>query len=210
MIRNGLAIIISAITNGAFTLLSPIYKDNRDLLLAICKTTGNVADKVIRVITSLSGWLSSSVVFILTWVAGFIGDTREMCVYFVMVAVLLDFFWGMASSIKRGTFALSIGITKTAVKLAMYISIMAIVVLSEKAIADEWNLIFRLVSSVLIVAEAISVAGHMLIIKPDMPVIRLLWKVLKSEVAKKLGIEVSDIESFIDEQIKLNNKSPRG
>ncbi len=170
-----------------------------ELLIIINQVIGSVIDKLHRIISTLWGWIGSFLAFVLTWLVTWLGDTREMCVYLVLSAIILDLIWGIASSAKRGTFAMSIGFTKTCIKLAVYLSILTIVAIAEKALSDDWNLIFRLASSVLIVAEAVSIFGHILIIKPDTPVIKFLWKVLKSEVAKKLGIEVKDIEEFINQ-----------
>ena len=170
-----------------------------ELLTIINQVIASVTDKIYRILSTLWGWIGSFLAFLLTWVISWLGDTREMCVYLVLSAIVLDLIWGIASSAKRGTFAMSIGFTKTCIKLAVYLSILTIVAIAEKALSDDWNLIFRLTASVLIVAEAVSIFGHILIIKPDTPVIKLLWKVLKSEVAKKLGIEVKDIEEFINQ-----------
>lgn len=170
-----------------------------ELLTIINQVIASVTDKIYRILSTLWGWIGSFIAFLLTWVISWLGDTREMCVYLVLSAIVLDLIWGIASSAKRGTFAMSIGFTKTCIKLAVYLSILTIVAIAEKALSDDWNLIFRLTASVLIVAEAVSIFGHILIIKPDTPVIKLLWKVLKSEVAKKLGIEVKDIEEFINQ-----------
>lgn len=170
-----------------------------ELLPIINQVIASVTDKIYRILSTLWGWIGSFIAFLLTWVISWLGDTREMCVYLVLAAIVLDLIWGIASSAKRGTFAMSIGFTKTCIKLAVYLSILTIVAIAEKALSDDWNLIFRLTASVLIVAEAVSIFGHILIIKPDTPVIKLLWKVLKSEVAKKLGIEVKDIEEFINQ-----------
>lgn len=170
-----------------------------ELLTIINQVIASVTDKIYRILSTLWGWIGSFIAFLLTWVISWLGDTREMCVYLVLSAIVLDLIWGIASNAKRGTFAMSIGFTKTCIKLAVYLSILTIVAIAEKALSDDWNLIFRLTASVLIVAEAVSIFGHILIIKPDTPVIKLLWKVLKSEVAKKLGIEVEDIEEFINQ-----------
>ena len=178
-----------------------------ELLTIINQVIASVTDKIYRILSTLLGWVGSFIAFMLTWVISWLGDTREMCVYLVLSAIVLDLIWGIASSAKRGTFAMSMGFTKTCIKLAVYLSILTIVAIAEKALSDDWNLIFRLTSSVLIVAESVSIFGHILIIKPDTPVIKLLLKVLKSEVAKKLGIEVKDIEEFINQNKDNGNKN---
>ncbi len=176
-----------------------------ELLTILGQTFNNVIDKIIKVLSSLWGWMGSFTAFVFTWLVTWLGDTREVCLYLVLAAIVLDLFWGIASSAKRGVFAMSIGFTKTVIKLAIYVSILTLVVFAEKAIADDWNIIFRLAAAVLIVAESVSISGHILIIKPDTPVIRLLWKVLKSEIAKKLGIDVKNIDEFLNQSNNENN-----
>ncbi|MDR2002153.1 MAG: phage holin family protein [Prevotella sp.] len=174
-----------------------------ELLTIFGQTFNNVIDRIIKILSSLWGWTGSFAAFVFTWLVTWLGDTREMCLYLVLAAIILDLIWGIASSAKRGVFAMSIGFTKTVIKLAIYVSILALVAFAEKAIADDWNIMFRMAAAILIVAEAVSISGHILIIKPDTPVIRLLWRVLKSEIAKKLGIDVKNIDEFIN---KSNNE----
>lgn len=170
-----------------------------ELLTILGQTFNSVIDKIIKVLSSLWGWVGSCAAFVFTWLVTWLGDTREMCLFLVLAAVMLDLIWGVISSHKRGTFAISIGFTKTVIKLAIYVSILALVAFAEKAISDDWDLMFRMASSVLIIAEAVSISGHILIVKPDTPVIRLLWKILKSEIAKKLDIDVKNIDEFINQ-----------
>lgn len=175
-----------------------------ELLNVITKTIQEAINKFPSVLSTFWGRISSLIVFICTWFVGWMGDTREVCLYFVIGAILLDLGWGMASSFKRGTFALSLGFTKTCIKIAVYSTILTLVTLGEKAIADDWNIMFRITSAVLIVAESISICGHILIIKPDTPVIKVLWRLLRSEVAKKLGVEVADVDNILKELTQTN------
>lgn len=180
-----------------------------DLLIVVQEVFCKIIARIEKIICSLFGWLWSSIVFGATWLISWMGETREVLVYLVFAAALLDLIWGFASSIKRKTFALSIGLTKTGIKAAVYLSILLIATLAEKALADDWNLIFRITSSVLIVAEGVSICGHILIIKPDMPVIRLLWKILSSEIAKKLNIEVKDLDEYIAANLKKKDDNSK-
>ena len=175
-----------------------------ELLNAITKTIQDSLAKFPMVLSTFWGRLSSVLVFSSTRFIGWLGDTREVCLYFVIGAILFDLAWGMASSFKRGRFALSIGLTKTAIKMAVYFTILMLVTLTEKSIANDWNIMFRLTSAVLIVAESISICGHILIIKPDTPVIKVLWKLLRSEIAKKLGVEVTDVDKIAEQLIQTD------
>lgn len=177
-----------------------------ELWIVVQQVFCGILVRIEKIITSLFGWLWSSLVFGATWLISWIGETREVIMYLVFAAALLDLLWGSASSIKRKTFVLSIGLTKTCIKVAVYLSILMVAVLAEKAVADNWHLIFRITASVLIVAEGVSICGHILIIKPDMPVIRLLWKILSSEIAKKLNIEVSGLDEYVKENLTIKEK----
>lgn len=80
--------------------------------------------------------------------------------------------------------------------MMIYGSVMALAALIEKSIIADLTMLSRAAASILIVAETISVFGHILIVKPNAPVIKLFWKVLRSEIAKKLGISVEEVETF--------------
>lgn len=168
-----------------------------ELLMIAYEVFQNAIHRITQVLSNFWGLVGSAVVFAATWFSGWAGDARMTCILLVLAAIFLDLGWGMASSIKRGTFALSIGLVKTGIKMAIYLTIMLLSIMLEKALGDDFNLITRLATAVLVVAESISISAHILIIKPDTPVIKMLWKVLRSEIAKKLGIEVKDIEEFI-------------
>lgn len=180
-----------------------------ELLIVIQQVFCSVLLRLEKIITTVSGRIWSMIVFAFTWAATWLGETREVLIYLVFAAALLDLIWGIASSIKQKRFVLSVGLTKTCIKIVVYLSILLVVALAEKALAEDWNLIFRLTASVLIVAEGVSVCGHILIIKPDVPVIRLLWKILSSEIAKKLNIEVTDLDEYIATNLKKKDDNSK-
>ena len=177
-----------------------------ELLIVIQQVFCSVLLRLEKIITTVSGRVWSMIVFAFTWAVTWLGETREVLIYLVFAAALLDLIWGVASSIKQKRFVLSVGLTKTCIKIVVYLSILLVVALVEKALAEDWNLIFRLTASVLIVAEGVSICGHILIIKPDTPVVRLLWKVLRSEIAKKLNIEVSGLDEYVKENLTIKEK----
>jgi len=152
--------------------------------------------RIADVMSTAFGRISCVAVFTLSWLTAWFGDTRMTCLCFVIAAVVIDLIWGITSSAKQHKFALSVGFTKTAIKLMIYSSIIAFAALLEKSIASDFTVLSRASSSVLIVAETVSVFGHILIVKPNAPVIKLLWKLLRSEIAKKLGISVEEVEAF--------------
>ena len=134
-----------------------------ELLIVIQQVFCSVLLRLEKIITTVSGRVWSMIVFAFTWAVTWLGETREVLIYLVFAAALLDLIWGVASSIKQKRFVLSVGLTKTCIKIVVYLSILLVVALAEKALAEDWNLIFRLTASVLIVAEGVSICGHILI-----------------------------------------------
>lgn len=159
-------------------------------------------ERIADVMSTSFGRISCVAVFTLSWLTAWFGDTRMTCLCFVIVAVIIDLVWGIISSAKQHKFALSIGFTKTAIKLMIYASIVALAALIEKSVATDVTVLSRAAASVLIVAETISVFGHILIVKPNAPVIKFLWKLLRSEIAKKLGVTVPEVEELFN---SINN-----
>jgi len=57
-----------------------------------------------------------------------------------------------------------------------------------------------LVTALLCAAEFFSVCAHMLIIKPDLPAVKMLKKLLAGEIAHKLGIQEEDVEHYFKQE----------
>jgi hypothetical protein len=63
----------------------------------------------------------------------------------------------------------------------------------EKLIHDEWFIGFRIFCGIAAACELISTSALMLIVKPNMPFIRLFRLSLKGEIDKKLGVNTGKI-----------------
>jgi len=167
-----------------------------ELMIVVNDVFHGFLARISDVLSNAFGRFCCVVAFLCSWLTMWMGDARITCLCLVIAAVIIDLIWGVVSSAKRKKFALSIGFTKTAIKLMIYGSVMALAALIEKSIISDITMLSRAAASILIVAETISVFGHILIVKPNAPVIKLLWKLLRSEIAKKLGISVEEVEAF--------------
>jgi hypothetical protein len=167
-----------------------------DLLRLLIKTFENVGVKILAAFSSVGGWLISLTIFISTY----FGEARTNMGYIILAAICFDLGWGIASSMKRKQFVLSQCITKSAMKIAIYLSIFTMICLSEKGLNEDWYISSRVGCAILCAAELWSVCGHILILSPNTPVVRLLSKYLQGEISRKLGIEESKIEEI------MNNK----
>ena len=111
----------------------------------------------------------------------------------VFLAVLLDLFWGIAVAKKQGKFILSEAIRETFKKLSIYACMLLLVYSIEKSIHEDWSIATRVMCAMAAACELWSVSAMMLIVKPDMPFLKLFRRQLKGEIEKKLGTNVDDI-----------------
>lgn len=153
--------------------------------------------RIFDVITSFSGWLLGSLIFLVTEYANFLGDTRIGILSLVLVATIIDLLWAVGVSIKRGMFCVSTGLTKTFLKLGVYATFLTMAVILESALTPDWDYLFRGMAAIIITAEIISISAHILIIKPNLPFLRLMTKFLSSEISKKLGVSEEDVKELM-------------
>ena len=134
----------------------------------------------------------------------------EELVNIMLIIVIADLLFGVWVVIKtKGiNHILSIRLRDTGIKLFFYLFFMMISFLIENQLsADSYistKVIFAFISSV----ECVSIAASMLIIAPNMPFLKIISFFFQSEIAKKLGIEMKDVEEFFDnkKQKKDENK----
>lgn len=161
----------------------------QNLILA---TLNSLFLKISDTFSHLAGWWLAVMVFASTYCG-----QQMVLVHYVLVCILVDMLWGIAAYIKVHKFVLSQAITKTAVKIAAYITIFTLVTMSEHVLSDSWFIASRLTCTILCAAELWSSMGHILVVQPNMPIIKLLRKYLAGEISRKLGIPVDDVNEIL-------------
>lgn len=154
-------------------------------VLLSLSTLHKIVEKIGSIYTEVAGFLLSLLIIPLVT---FFGGVRLDMMKLVVIAVALDLGWGTWSSIKRKQWLCSTSVQSTIIKIIVYGTMFSIVAVIEKGISEEFMWLSRLTCIVLCTSEAWSIFAHILIIKPNFPVIRLLRKVLAGEISKKLGI----------------------
>ena len=148
--------------------------------------------------------VEGQVMAFLTFIAITFGE-KAYLFNWVLVALFIDLCFGCWSSWILGKFKISILLYSTAVKFVMYLVLFFMPVILEKVLSNNGvGVGTTLVAAILIAAEFFSTCAHMLIIKPDLPAVKLLKKVLVGEIAHKLGIESSEVEEFFANNEKRN------
>ena len=152
-----------------------------------------VKDNAIITMTELFSHVVGYVMVALIFILSTFGD-KVILFNYILVCMIIDLFWGMLSNAVKGTFGLSKCFVRTAIKMATYLSLFAVCVLIEQVMYKEISLLTRTISTVLCSAELLSIMAHILIIRPDTPILKLLTKYFKMEIAKKLSIHKNDVE----------------
>lgn len=148
--------------------------------------------KLHSILSTIGGWFSLAGVTFVNFFAGY-----KFSIEMVVFAVFLDLCWAVASAVKRKTFAYSYLAKETVSKLSVYGSVIAVFVLLEKQANVDITITTILICSLIILVEAWSMAGSMLIVYPHMPFLRLLRPILTGEIAHKLRISEAEVEKYL-------------
>ncbi|MDR3140622.1 MAG: hypothetical protein LBU37_02675 [Tannerellaceae bacterium] len=115
----------------------------------------------------------------------------------VFLSVVGDLFWGIAASLKLKKFLLSSAIRETLVKVGIYAFALSGIAMIEKILHG--GTLYGLLASCAIAAacELWSISANMLMVKPDMPFLKIFRLQLKGEIETKLG---KNFSAFLKEK----------
>lgn len=159
------------------------------------------ASKCDEVYSTVAGWLVTTTIIIANFFAGYALSASA-----VLVAVVLDAFWGIASALKRGKFAYSELMRDTITKLTSYGTALVICIFCERLLDASTTLATSVVSAIICATELWSMAGSILIINPDIPLFKLFRHVLTGEIARKLRIDEDKVEEALQSSKEKKTK----
>ena len=122
----------------------------------------------------------------------------------VAIAVLFDLVWGILVARKRNCFILSEAVRETFKKVNIYAFSLLLIFFIERALHDEWFIATKVACAIAAACELWSISANMLIIKPDMPFLKIFQRQLKGEMEKKVGCDLDNILN--EEQNKIKNE----
>jgi hypothetical protein len=151
-----------------------------------------------KILIQLSNALETTYGWFLACVTTLITFFQPEAGGFIVVgfSILCDLLWGIAASVKTKSFILSRALRETVKKTGIYSFTLACVFLIETLIHEEGSYIgFRTIAIFASVCELWSTSASMLIIKPDMPFLKLFRAQLKGEIDSKLNkhVDINDI-----------------
>lgn len=152
-----------------------------------------VLEKTQSIISNLWGQLLLVVLSVLAFF-------QPEWVSFIVVfgAILADLFWGILAAIKTKKFILSRALRETFKKFGIYSFSLVGIYCIERIIHEPGGFIGVKTVAVLAAAcELWSMSASMLIVKPDMPFLKIFRLQLKGEIEAKLG---KNADSILKEQ----------
>ena len=114
---------------------------------------------------------------------------------FVIVGafILLDLFWGVVASVKLKNFILSKFLINTIIKVGIYSFAFLGIGLLEKIIHESGFIGLKIACFIAGACELWSMSANMLIVKPNMPFLKIFRMQLKGEIESKIGKNCDDI-----------------
>lgn len=152
----------------------------------------NFLTKLIDALSTSWGWLIGAIMFVINLVVGY-----EAMVSFVVLAVVIDAFWGIASSLKQHKFTLSELGRNSLGKLAVYGTSMLLFIIIDKLLGINNGLPTNVICVSIILVEVWSTSASMLICFPNMPFLQLMKRALTGEIASKLNVPPSEVEEVL-------------
>ena len=153
-------------------------------------------DKLWDILSTLSGWIAGITVFALNLLAEYVSG-HEASIYIVLFVVVLDACWGIGRALKLDEYTTSSLMRDSVAKLAVYGTLMLVFIGFDKIGGFGTSISVTIVSSLIILVEAWSVMGNILIVYPDFPVLKLLSKYLTGEIANKLNVDPDQVEEVL-------------
>lgn len=161
----------------------------KSVLLSLAR----IADKLEMALHSAWGWILVAITSVATFL-----QPEAWSFYVVAGAVAADLFWGILAAMKLKKFILSKALRETVKKVGIYAYVMIGVFAIEKITHTEGSFIaLRTIAIFAAVCELWSMSGSMLIVKPNMPFLKLFRWQLKGEIASKVSKNVN-----VDEILK--------
>lgn len=162
--------------------------------LSIISVLTGIWSKLVLLFSSVWGIISSLVLVIISYFAGL------QAMFVVLgVIILTDMCVGLLAAYKSKKPITSDKLRNTVTKSGVYLLILTLTYALESTIGIgtfATKTIFGISSSV----ELYSVAANLLILAPNMPILRFFKFLVTGEIAKKLGISKDKVEEVLDEE----------
>lgn len=155
-----------------------------------------ILEQLQNALSSVYGWFLALMTAAITFI-----QPEAWSFYVVAGGIIADLAWGIAAAIKLKKFLLSKALRETVKKTGIYSFALLGAMAIEKITHTEGSFIaVKTIAVFASVCEFWSMSASMLIIKPNMPFLKLFRGQLKGEIASKVSKNVNIDEIFKDEK----------
>jgi len=148
---------------------------------------------ILSSVTCVFSTFYGSIVLMISSILAFF-QPESICFYVVLGAVVADLFWGVLAARKCKKFLLSKAFRDTATKIGIYAFTMVGAFCIEKILHNGGLVGVKIVAVIAAACELWSMSASMLIVKHDMPFLKIFRIQLKGEIESKL---VKNAETII-------------
>lgn len=161
------------------------------MLANFCQTLSKMQESIVGAFVSFLGVLMGLF-------AGHI-----IVIHALIFCLLFDFVVAIWVDVKFKQFCLTKVVERLITKIVAYFGSITLVLYIESSINFLDGTFFNggILSGLICATELWSILGGMLAINPNIPGLKLLRRLLKSEIARKVGIEESELEKTINEEL---------
>jgi cytochrome c biogenesis protein CcdA len=159
--------------------------------------------KLVNLYSEVSSWVGTLFIFL----TSFLGDSGDWIIY-ILIITLIDLIVAIIKSIKLGKGILSNKLVSYLGKISIYVLVFIGFYFLDKTLDFDSQWFSRIYSSIIIFSEIWSILANVSIIRPNLPVIRLLQSILKTEISKKLEIDQDKLDKYFkSSQNEESNKN---
>jgi hypothetical protein len=176
-------------------------KYKNEMGLSLLTVTAGIWTKVLSVLSTCWGWILTTATAILAYFVGI-----KYMFLIISILVLLDFLFGIIASLKQKKPILSDKMRNTITKFGVYIVIIPAVYAIESTVGLG-GLVHKIIFGVASSVELYSIIANMLIIAPNIPILKFFKFIVSGEITKKLedyGIDKEKVNQILDENNKSN------
>lgn len=172
-------------------------KNKSEMEISCLTVITNLSIKIGTLFSTSWAWICAAVISLIAFFA-----PLETPLFIIMALVLTDLFAGLYINRKK---IVSSKLRLTVIKLLIYLLLITSVFSIEFVLG--MSFIWKLVFGIIAFTELWSVAGNLVIIFPNIIILKTFRKLLKSEIEKKIG--EAGIEVDVDELLKEKEKAEK-
>lgn len=165
------------------------------VLAGLALTTKGMISKIISLVSVAWGWALMGMATVLN----FFMPAKEMF-HVLFLLLIIDTIVGLMASRKNKQAFTSDKMRSSFYKLLVYLIVLCLVFIVETVLV--FDLTVKLLFGVAYAIELVSIAANLLILRPNMPFLRLISGALIGEIASKMNMGKDEVEDILDNKKK--------